>query len=68
MANVGAAGTLIAVLLAGIDADVTGKIATNWLQRKPTWQGSSLGGGIGFHGWITTGISQDLVSSPGAAS
>jgi hypothetical protein len=23
-----------------------------WTQRKPTWQGSPLGGGIGFHGWI----------------
>jgi hypothetical protein len=28
------------------------RIADDWASRKETWQGSSLGGGIGFHGWI----------------
>ena len=26
-------------------------IGEAWSKRKPTWQGSPLGGGIGFHGW-----------------
>jgi murein DD-endopeptidase MepM/ murein hydrolase activator NlpD len=28
------------------------RIAAAWTKREPTWQGSALGGGIGFHGWI----------------
>jgi murein DD-endopeptidase MepM/ murein hydrolase activator NlpD len=28
------------------------RITESWAQRKPTWEGSPLGGGIGFHGWI----------------
>jgi lipoprotein-anchoring transpeptidase ErfK/SrfK len=28
------------------------RIAESWARRKPTWEGSPLGGGIGFHGWI----------------
>lgn len=27
-------------------------IAADWAARKLTWQGSKLGNGIGFHGWI----------------
>jgi hypothetical protein len=27
------------------------RIGEAWRRRKPTWQGSPLGGGIGFHGW-----------------
>jgi murein L,D-transpeptidase YafK len=27
------------------------RIAKAWRERRLTWQGSALGGGIGFHGW-----------------
>jgi murein DD-endopeptidase MepM/ murein hydrolase activator NlpD len=27
------------------------RISDTWAARKETWQGSPLGGGIGFHGW-----------------
>jgi L,D-transpeptidase catalytic domain len=27
------------------------RIGEAWRKRMPTWQGSPLGGGIGFHGW-----------------
>ena len=27
------------------------RISEDWASRKATWQGSPLGGGIGFHGW-----------------
>lgn len=28
------------------------RIGDAWAARKSTWEGSALGGGIGFHGWI----------------
>jgi hypothetical protein len=31
--------------------EVAASIAEAWRARKPTFQGSPLGGGIGFHGW-----------------
>jgi hypothetical protein len=36
--------------LLGVDA--AARIAKSWSRREPTWQGSPLGSGIGFHGWI----------------
>jgi murein DD-endopeptidase MepM/ murein hydrolase activator NlpD len=35
-----------------ITADQARRIARAWTERKPTWEGSPLGGGLGFHGWI----------------
>jgi hypothetical protein len=32
-------------------ADAARAMADAWWKREPTWQGSPLGGGIGFHGW-----------------
>jgi hypothetical protein len=32
--------------------DVERRIAEAWSRRAATWQGSPLGSGIGFHGWI----------------
>ncbi len=29
------------------------KIRLQWQKRTMTWQGSKLGGGIGFHGWVS---------------
>lgn len=31
--------------------DAARNIGDAWWKRQPTWQGSPLGGGIGFHGW-----------------
>jgi hypothetical protein len=31
--------------------DATRDIAAEWWKRRPTLQGTPLGGGIGFHGW-----------------
>ena len=35
-----------------INASQEASIARNWEARAPTLQNTSLGGGIGFHGWI----------------
>jgi murein DD-endopeptidase MepM/ murein hydrolase activator NlpD len=35
-----------------ITADQAPRIARAWAKREPTWEGSPLGGGLGFHGWI----------------
>jgi murein DD-endopeptidase MepM/ murein hydrolase activator NlpD len=35
-----------------ITADQARRIARAWAKREFTWEGSPLGGGLGFHGWI----------------
>ncbi len=37
-----------------VNPDVARAISTAWRQRKPTAQGTRLGGGIGFHGWASS--------------
>ena len=35
-----------------INARQESQISRNWERREPTLEGTALGGGIGFHGWI----------------
>jgi murein DD-endopeptidase MepM/ murein hydrolase activator NlpD len=35
-----------------ISSDQASQITSRWLERSPTVETTSLGGGIGFHGWI----------------